>query len=128
MNRAKVIKAMREQAGWNVVSEGSNKVMLVREYGKAKPKTIAFTLASSDGKLLLEHPSYEFISMISHFRSVNRDYRLCLNKTYLISIIRTLKRAGIWQHVVNKDFLVVNRDCKKSNKIDVRKQLAGLLE
>jgi len=127
MNRAKVVSAMREQPGWNVMSQGSNRVVLIRQFGQQKPKTIAFTLVSSDGKLVLEHPNYEFVSMISHFKSVKKDIRICLNKTYLTSVVRSLKRAGVWHSVVNKDFLVVNDNCKKSNKGHVQKQLEKLL-
>ena len=127
MNKQQIVKAMRDESGWNVVHD-QNKILLVKEFGKKKVKAIAFSIVIDNKKLFLEHPKYEYISVVSHFRSIQRDVRLSLNKTYLTSIINTLKRAGIWKSIVNKDFLVVNDNNPKSNKGQVRKQLTSLLE
>ena len=76
---------------------------------------------------LLEHPNYEYVNRIAHFRSVKKEIRLSLNKTYLASVIEALRKAGVWPLILNQDFLKVNNKCKKSNKGKVKKELANLL-
>lgn len=127
MRIQKVIKAIRKEGDWYVIPEGINKITLIRQYGYKYPKIISFSLVASGKGLYLEHPNYKFISVVSHFKSVQNDIRLSLNKTYLSSIIRTLKRTGVWQSVMNKNFLKVNDNNPKSNKGKVRNELKNLL-
>lgn len=123
-----VISAMRKEEGWHAVkSEFRGKVILARQFGVKYPKHITLVLTYSKGGYTLEHPNYEYINRISHFRALKKEIRLSLNKIYLYSIIRALKRAGIWPLIQNQNFLKVNTNNQKSNKRKVRRELAAML-
>lgn len=124
MNKATIKKRMVNEP-WIVREVGKN-LVFNREYAA---KDVEFTLVPTGrGEYEIRHPSYVFISTVSHFRSAQKDVRLSLNKVYLRSAIRLLQRTGIWASVVNKDFLEVNTNNKKSNKRRVRTELMDLLE
>ncbi len=124
----KVIEVMRKEKGWHaVMSETRNKIILARQFGIKSKKYISLVLTYSKGNYILEHPNYEYMNRIAHFKSVQKDIRLSLNKTYLGSIIHALKRAGVWPYIMNKNFLRVNDNNSKSDKGKVRRELAGLL-
>jgi len=123
-----VISAMRKEKGWHAIkSESRGKIILAKQFGIKSPKQITLILTYSKGKYLLEHPNYEYMNRISHFKSVKKEIRLSLNKTYLSSIIRALKRAGVWPLILNQNFLRVNDNNRKSNKGKVGRELARLL-
>ena len=123
-----VIKAMRKQEGWHAIkSELRGKVILMREFGIKRPKQITLILAYSKGGYILEHPNYEYVNRISHFCATKKEIRFTLNKTYLRSIVRALKRANVWPKIMNQNFLKVNVKNAKSNKGKVRRELADLL-
>lgn len=119
---------MRKERGWHAAKlDVRGKIIVAREFGIKYRKYISFILTYSKGKYIIEHPSYEFISTVSHFSSVQKDKRLSLNKTYLASVIRTLKSAGVWPLILNQSFLRVNRNNPRSNKGKVKRELTNLL-
>ena len=127
MTKKKILTLIRKDNTWHVISTGPNSVLLMRQFGKNKPKAIQFTLTCSKEGVHIEHPNYEFKSTVSHFCSAQKDIRLSLNKTYLTSVIKMLRRIGLWEAVLNKDFLQVNKDNPKSNKTTVNRELKSLL-
>ena len=127
MGKEKVIQLLRDEKFWNVVPHG-NDIRLIRQFGFINPKVIEFTLVSTMTGYEIKHPSYLFVNKISHFRSVQKDVRLSLNKTYLTSIINTLKNTGIWEHIVNKNFIQVNTENANSDKSLVKDELKSLLD
>jgi len=126
MKKSEVIKALRMEKFWSVIPSG-NRITLVREFGIQVRKTVSFSLVSKKEGFYLEHPSYVFVSTISHFKSVQEDVRFSLNKTYLSSTIKMLKRSDVWPHIVNKNFIEVNDNNKKSHKGRVGNELKNLL-
>ena len=122
-----VISAVRKEKGWHAIKSEFGKIILARQFGVKSPKMITLILGYSKGKYTLEHPNYEYMNRISHFKSVQKEIRLSLNKTYLSSIIKTLKRAGVWPLILNQNFLRVNTNNRKSNKGKVKRELARLL-
>lgn len=127
MSKDKLIKLLRNERFWNVIPSG-NEIRLIRQFGLLNPKVIEFTLVSTKTGYEIKHPSYLFINKISHFRSVQKDTRLSLNKSYLISIINTLKNTGIWEHIVNRNFIQVNTINTRSDKSLVKDELKSLLD
>jgi hypothetical protein len=128
MKQQKVVEVMRKEKGWHaIMSETRDKIILARQFGIKSKKYITLVLTHSKGNYILEHPNYEFVNRVAHFKSVQKDIRLSLNKTYLGSIIHALKRAGVWPYIMNKSFLRVNTENTKSDKGKVRRELAGLL-
>ncbi len=90
MNKDTVIKRIKGEKGW-LVREKSKKIICTRTYAA---RNIEFSLIPiGGGKYEIRHPNYLFISTVSHFKSIEEDVRLSLNKVYLRSVIRTLKRA-----------------------------------
>lgn len=130
MNKSKIKKLMRKEFRW-ITREVGNRLVFNRAY---TAKNIEFSLLPvldkirNDVLYKIQHPSYLYISTISHFKSVQSDVRLSLNKVYLRSIIRLLKRVGIWPHIINKNFIQINDNNPKSNKRKVEKELKELLK
>lgn len=132
MTKQKALQAIRKEKYWNVMSSG-NRISVVRTYGSRFSSSISFSLVSKQMPVtkklgfILEHPYYVFRNKISHFKSIQADVRLSLNKTYLKSIINMLKRTGIWPFIINKKFLVVNDYNSRSDKGKVNHELKDLL-
>ncbi len=126
MKKQKAIAALRKEKHLTVITNGP-KITVVREFGNAKRRTISFNLISQKDGFLLEHPSYVFVSTVSHFRSLQEDVRLSLNKSYLSSMVNILRKTGIWSSIINKNFLVINDRNRKSHKGKVKKELKNML-
>ena len=127
MNRKRILNKLSLEVTWLAIKSGGDSVKVVKQFGKAKIKIIEFVLTSVSEGIHIHHPNYEFISKVSHFCAVEKDIRLSLNKTFLSSIIKSLKKVGLWEAVVNKDFLKINKDNSKSNKKNVSHELKKLL-
>jgi len=127
MSMSKVVKILQEEKFWNVIPSG-NEIRLVRQFGFITPKIIEFSLVSTKTGYEIKHPNYLYTNKISHFKAVQKDTRLSLNKIYLSTIINTLKKTGIWPHIVNRNFITVNTANIKSEKPLVRDQLQTLLK
>lgn len=124
MNKSTIKKRIEKKKGW-LVREKGGAIICDRQYAS---KNIEFSLTSvGKGLYEIRHPSYLFESRVSHFKSVQEDIRLSLNKVYLKSVVRMLKRAEIWPSIINQNFLKVNDKNRKSNKSDVRSELKGLI-
>lgn len=131
MNKSKIKELMRKEEPQWIIREVGDKLIFDRAYAA---RNIEFSLISVPGKIKkgslfeIQHPNYLYISTISHFKSKQNDIRLSLNKVYLRSIIRLLKRIEVWPHIINKDFIEVNDNNPKSNKGKVNKELTELLK
>jgi len=112
--------------GWTVVNETI--LIFTRNFGgRKRGRSITITFSYSSDHIIIYHPSYSFHCTTSHFKSVHEDRRLSLNKNFLIKIIKEFKREGIWDVILNKDFLAVNDFNKKSSKAKIRTELKELL-
>lgn len=128
MNRQKLYNILNKDNSWIVVKSGQNTLNIVKQFGKKTVKTINFSIVCLSKGLHIEHPEYSFKSTVSHFSAIKEDKRLSLNKTFLRSIILSLKKLGVWDSVTNKDFLQINKNNKKSDKSLVKKELKDLLK
>jgi len=124
MNKNTIKKRISKEKGW-LVREKGEAIICDRTY---TGKNIEFSLASvGNGLYEIRHPNYLFISTVSHFKSIQEDVRLSLNKVYLKSVVRMLKRTEIWPNIINQNFLEVNDNNRKSNKGQVRAELNNLI-
>jgi hypothetical protein len=80
------------------------------------------------GSFEIQAPSYKYYSKISHYDYNKSERRWMRNKDLIFSIIKKLKISGIWDHVSNKDFIIVNSSNKKSNHKQLLKDLKALEE
>jgi hypothetical protein len=127
MTKIDLIQRMSD-IGWIVTSQ--EKLIFTRNFGgrkRGRSITIMFSHSGNTNHVTMFHPFYNFYSTISHFKSAYEDRRLSLNKNFLIKIIKEFKREGIWDVVINKDFLAVNDFNKKSSKAKIRTELKELL-
>jgi hypothetical protein len=111
--------------GW-MCSINTDSVTAIRIFGK-KTLTIKFCESPRGGDYVIKHPSYSFVSVVSHFKSAQDNVRLCLNKSYLIKIVKEFKKEGVWPVVLNHNFLIVNDLNIKSDKKELKKLLESLL-
>lgn len=126
MNKSKLVSSIKEGGKWLVNPTPAGVSVTLKHGGRAI--TVRFLPStSSKGAWYLDFPSYLFRSATSHFRSATPESRFCQNKQMLFSLIRHLKKIGVWEHVENKGFLEVNEDNQKSPKKDLRKALEELL-
>lgn len=124
MNKGTIKKRMHKEPQWLVREIGGN-LIFDRSF---TARNIEFSLTPvGKGLYEIKHPCYLYVSTVSHFISVQKDIRQSLSKVYLRSVIRMLQRTGIWPHVINKDFILVNTNNRKSNKGKVRRELKDLL-
>jgi hypothetical protein len=125
MIKKDILDRLRKEKGW-VVRDLGDKIALNRFYNG---KAIEFTLLYHNHKnqYMIQHPRYPYNSVVSHFKSTERDLRLSLNKVCLRAVIMLLKRTGIWALVVNRNFLQVNDNNHRSNKSTVAQELRELI-
>lgn len=123
----KIVSGMRKEKGWSVRHSGQS-ILLTKIFGVKSARVIQLSLTFVNDKLDIEHPGYSFVNTCAHFKAKNPERRLSLNKAILKSIIHSLKRAGAWKYIQNKDFLLVNDQNKKSNKRKVKDELSNLLK
>ena len=71
-------------------------------------------------------PTYLFTSRISHFAPVDEEKRLCRNKSLLLSFMKMANRTGLIKFI-DRNFITVNEDNKRSNKRELWKILKNLV-
>ena len=126
MTKQKVITAMRRERGWAAKMSG-NEIKLVKRFGVKVPRFITVILVREDSQYFLKHPDYEAVNTVAHWASRQPNRRFTLSQAQLKSIVSSLKHAGIWNEIKNRQFLEVNDSNKKSNKRKVRENLSALL-
>lgn len=67
------------------------------------------------GTMEIQAPDQRFYSKISHYDYRSAERRWVRNKEYLFSLIKDLKKSGLWEYVLNKDFFIVNSFNKKTD-------------
>ena len=92
-----------------------------------RSRTVTFNLFYiHDQYLEIQVPTYRFLPKVSHYDFKAKEKRWIRDKAILFSFIKDLKYSGLWDFVINKDFLVVNEnneyfDKEKAEKILRRK-------
>jgi len=82
-------------------------IEIIREsFDKEVSLKLFFNMKS--GFLEIQAPTYTYHSKISHYDYNKSERRWVRNKEYIFSIIRNLKKSGLWALVSNPDFIVVN--------------------
>jgi len=112
--------------GW-LRKPGESKLNFFKAFGHKNLRVIKISLIPDGDMLRLVHPKYEHHCRTSYFISSEGEQRMTLNKVYLESVIRSLKNSELWERVVNRDFLVVNGDNKKLNKLVAKKMLMEMI-
>lgn len=119
------LQKVKTKVRW-LVSHTSTEIILVRRFGKNVAKVV-LTMVSS-GKYQITPSRYEFKSTVSHWDYPIPEERWMRNKNCFKSLILSLKKAGVWEHIIDHDhFIKVNNQNEKSNKGNVAKQLSSLM-
>lgn len=73
-------------------------------------------------------PGKAFRGVTSHFDYVGvEEHRYCRNKSLIVKIVRSLKKADLWQHIENPDFFVANEFNARMDKKKVLEEREVLL-
>jgi hypothetical protein len=123
------IANLQRQGRWLVTGSPST-IVLTKKFGKKSPKVISVTIEKERDNMYVIAPiDYAFRSTVSHFDYVGEEHRWARNKTFLKSLIHSLKQAKIWELIKNNDsFISVNAHNPKSNKTAVRNQLKTIID
>lgn len=79
-------------------------------------KPIKLTLTCTKNGVIVKPPKYVFVSTNSWFDYPDLEERFSRDKKVLGDFVKRLKKLGIWQHIVNKNFFSVNTKNKKLNR------------
>jgi len=86
-----------------------------------------FTLKKlAGGKFEIMPPNYVFHNRQSYLRySGVTPTRITYDKTFMLKIIKDLKKTHLWDLIANQNFIEVNTECssKKFSEIEVRGML-----
>jgi hypothetical protein len=119
------LQKVKSKIHW-LVTGTAHQIVLVRRFGKNVAKVV-LTL-QGNGKYEITPSKYEFNSTVSHWDYPIPEERWMRNKSCFMSLISTLKKAGIWEEIIDRNhFIKVNNKNKKSNKDKVSKQLSYLM-
>ncbi len=100
-------------------------LILYKTYGG---RQIRITLKKNDKGLFSMQSSYDYINRISHFTYSQSESRFNRNKVIIKSIVKYLKRSGVWQFV-DKSFLVLNENNSRltsKRKRDLMEELRAM--
>jgi len=124
MTFTKVEKLLRDDGGWLVKRVGQE-LQLIRTFSG---KAIVVRLCKAVGGYEILFPSYLFESKISHYAPVVDEIRFSRNKSIITSLVHYLQRTGIWDNIVNKHFVKINRKNKRSDKDVLTGEIKELLD
>lgn len=99
-------------------------IVLYKTYGG---RQIRITLKKNDKGLFSMQSSYDYTNRISHFTYAQSESRFNRNKVIIMSIVKYLKRSGVWQFV-DKSFLVLNEKNTRLTSKRKRDLLEELME
>jgi len=119
------IRMMRSEKKWIVVPVGQKSVSMHRKIGSHH---ITVLLEETPhGTFMINPASYSFQSKCSHFTYTQKEVRWSRNKNTLSAILKALKNSAAMDHIHNLDeFIVINKECKKSNKRKLAEDLKDL--
>jgi hypothetical protein len=128
MNRSKTFKSLGEEKTWNIIKTDFDAIKVIKKFGRKKPRIIEFKIICEEKDLHFKHPNYTFRNVTSHFSPIIDEKRISLNKTFLKSIIKSLKKVGVWQRIVNKEFIQLNENNPRLDQRSVTEELRFLLK
>jgi len=82
----------------------SKSLFLYRDYAGRQIRTI---LKKKDNGLYELISNYNYVNKLSHYDYSQNEPRFNRNKTIISSIIKRLKKSGVWKYI-DKSFLVLN--------------------
>lgn len=108
-----------------VVQNGGD---VVQVFGSYQRKGFSFLLEKSSEGLKLVPPTYKFRGVNSHFdfKDVS-EMRYYKNKQVIRKIVKALRGAGLWSHLVNPDFFIPNTGNTRMDRRKVDKEYKELL-
>jgi hypothetical protein len=123
--RDEFIKTMRKEHKWIVIPVGLKDINMHRKIGKHH---VSVRLEETDNKKFRIHPAgYTYQSACSHFTYAQKEIRWSRNKNTLQAIMVTLKNSCAIKFIDNLDeFIIINENCKKSNKKKLQEDLKNL--
>lgn len=124
--RDEFIKTMREEHKWIVIPIGQKDINMHRKIGKHH---VSVRLEELENKKFKINPAgYTYQSSCSHFTYAQKETRWSRNKNILRAIMYSLKNSKAINFIENIDeFIVVNENCKKSNKKKLQEDLINIL-
>lgn len=79
-------------------------------------RPLVITLEQSTEGFRIRPPKYHFSTTASIYDYKESEHRLSRNRNYLLSIVSKLKKCGIWDMIINKDFFHKNPSYKPRRK------------
>lgn len=120
------IRMMRDEKKWIVMPVGQREISMHRKVGKHHISVRVEE--SSDGLFKINPAGYTFQSSTSHYTYAEKETRWSRNKNTLRAILNSLKNSAVIDYISNIDeFIVINRNCKKSNKKKLAEDLTSLM-
>jgi hypothetical protein len=59
-------------------------------------------------------PSYNFVNRQSYLKyNGHQSKRDVYDKNFILSVVKEFKKWDLWEHITNKDFVVVNDECTR---------------
>jgi hypothetical protein len=87
------------------------KYPIIEIYILEQKRNILFNLYYiHDQYLEIQVPTYQYLPRISHYDFKKKESRWVRNKGIIFSFVRDLKYCGLWNFVINKDFLIINEN------------------
>mgnify|MGYP003577541567 CR=1 FL=1 len=117
-----VTEIVNSEGKWFSAIKG-DRLRITRNFGA---KTVELDLELRGEKLHVDFPRYTFQSKTSHYVPTHHvEKRFILRKTVLFSVLRCLRRSGIWDLLDSESqtLIKVNKLCAKSDKDLLASQL-----
>jgi Cft2 family RNA processing exonuclease len=123
--RDELIRMLRDEKKWIVMPVGQKEITMHRKVGNHH---ISVRLEEVGDRTFRINPAgYTYQSSCSHYTYVEKETRWSRNKNMFWAILNSLKNSRAIDYISNLDeFIVINRNCKKSNKRRLAEDLKNL--
>lgn len=101
-------------------------IVQIRKINSKKEISIKLFYDHESNSFEVQAPTYRYYSKISYYDFKTPEHRWIRNKDVLFSLIKNLKKCGLWNKISNKDFLMVNEYNPKVNFDKLSKMLKAV--
>ena len=123
--RDEFIRMLRDEKKWIVMPVGQKEITMHRKVGNHH---VSVRLEEVGDRMFKINPAgYTYQSASSHFTYAETETRWSRNKNTFKALSNSLKNSRAIDYISNIDeFIVINRNCKKSNKKKLAEDLKNL--
>jgi hypothetical protein len=103
-------------------------IIEIVKYMQQREISIKLFYTAATDTLEMQPPDQKYYSRISHYDFRKPERRWIRDKGFMFALIKDLKLCGLWNHVSNKDVIIVNTYNSRTDAATLMKALEELTD